>query len=167
MSVMHPIPIPKPQRLDVIKVMEELGITGEDERPVVEVLNKVDLLDADERAAAEALSQLSIERGDTSIDHPLRMPISAVTGEGVPALCDLVDKLITADRETVTIDLGYNTGAARAWLHERGDVVEELENGEGSHVTVRLSEKVRGQFFKMFPDAKAVEETSANSARYV
>jgi len=154
------------QRLDVIKVMEELGITAEDGRPVVEILNKIDLLDDEERAAAGALAKLSVARGTMSIDKPTRTPISAVTGEGVIALCDLVDKLVTADRKTVIINLGQNTGAARAWLHERGDVTEEQEHTDGQYVIVRLSEKVHGQFFKTFPNAKAINKMPANSARH-
>ncbi len=139
------------QRNDVINVLKELGVASENERPVIEVLNKIDLVDEDERLAAQALSRLSEEKSVVTLEDPVRVAASALTGEGVPELCSLIDRFITADRETFDVVLDDDAGAARAWLHERGDVLEERHEGD-VRLTVRLSEKSFGQFAKTFPN---------------
>jgi len=139
------------QRDDVISVLKELGVTTQDERAVIEVFNKIDLIDQDERAAAQMLARLSEERDITTLEEPARVPISAITGDGIVELCDLIDHFVTADRETYSVMISVDAGAIRAWLHERGDVVEETHD-EKTQLTVRLSEKVHGQFVKTFPN---------------
>ena len=152
------------QREDVISVLKELGVTTEDGRPVVEVLNKIDIIDDDERAAATALARLSEEKSIVTLEDPLWAAMSAVTGQGVPEFCDIVDRLVTADRDTYEITLGDDTGAVRAWLHERGDVIEECHE-DGPFLIVRLSEKVHGQFMKSFPDVGIVRSTDLETDR--
>ncbi len=152
------------QREDVIAVLEELGVAAEQERPVIEVLNKIDQLDADERAAAVSAARLSRTRGFYTLDEPARVPASALTGEGLDDLCALIDEFVTADRALLEIRLPGGEGAARAWLHERGDVIEEMLDGD-TIVRVRLSEKTRGQFFKAFPGAEIRDRSADPSAR--
>lgn len=141
------------QRRDVIAVLRDIGIGDDGGRPVIEALNKIDLLDDDARAKLRATIGLSQGRAAFTIEEPARIAISAVTGEGVDDLHDLIDALATAERETVVVELPAEDGKGRAWLHEMGDVRHEETEGGLARLTVRLSEKSRGQFRKAFPNA--------------
>ena len=162
------------QRGDVLAVLAELGIGEEDERPVIEALNKIDLLDTEDRAAVEAIARASLDgdHGTVSagtISAPVRVALSAQTGEGVDDLLALIEDALTAAHQQLRIILPAEDGAARAWLHQRGDVLGE-EAFEGSDsgeivIDVRLSAKTQGQFFKTFPDASMVPEDTRERRR--
>ena len=149
------------QRADVLAVLAELGIGEDDERPVIEALNKIDLLDAEDRATVKAVARASRpERagegpsGCGTIAAPLRVALSAQTGEGVGDLLDCIEDALTAAHERLHIALPPADGAARAWLHQRGDILSEKTEGEAVVIAVRLSAKAQGQFFKSFPAAR-------------
>jgi GTPase len=146
------------QRTDVIKVLNELGIKGDDSRPVIEALNKIDLLDEDDRLDAEAIARLSQTGAQGTLAAPVRAAISAQTGEGVGRLLDLVEEALTAEHGTLTLRLPSPYGAARAWLHGRADILEETQSGEDLIVVARMAEKTEGQFFKLFPEATAADD---------
>lgn len=139
------------QRDDVIDVLEALGISGEDERPVVEVLNKTDVLDIDARADQHAIAHVSRERDLVCLETPKIVCTSALTGDGVEGFLDLVDDLVTAGRHIIEVLLHTQDGAARAWLHKRGDVLSDRHNDNGSIMIVRLDDEANGQFTRAFP----------------
>jgi len=141
------------QRRDVITLLRDIGVGDDGAQPVIEALNKIDLLDDDARAKLQATIGLSQGRAAFTIEEPARIAFSAVTGEGVGGLNDLIDALATAERETVVVELSAEDGKGRAWLHEMGDVRHEEIEGGLARLTVRLSEKSRGQFRKAFPNA--------------
>ena len=151
------------QRDDVIGVLKELGIDAEDQRPVIEALNKIDLLDDEDKAAIEAIARASEIEKPGTISAPLRVALSAETGEGVGALLDLVEETLTAAHDTMLMILPAADGAARAWLHQRAEIIEETAREHDLALTVRLSKKTQGQFFKSFPAARA--EPIAESAQ--
>ncbi|MEL6213938.1 MAG: hypothetical protein AAFQ96_10160, partial [Pseudomonadota bacterium] len=160
------------QRDDVIAVLEALGIKADNSAPVVEVMNKLDLLDTDDRDAMIAGARAAmarLEQGDVSftIDDPLKAPISAINGYGVEGLCAIIDHLITADRATLEVrlpaEMDGDAGAARAWLHERGDIENEINEGMTT-LRVRLSPQVLGQFKKRFPLALVSEDAALATA---
>ena len=140
------------QKQDVLDVLGTLGVRDDDGHAFVEVLNKIDLLDYDDRLAILTSARISREYSAATIDEPVRASISAVTGEGVDALCALIDQIITADR--VTLDISFSDpsilGAARAWLHEHADVIDE-QSDEATIIRVRISEKEKGRFSKSVP----------------
>jgi GTP-binding protein HflX len=139
------------QRQDVIEVLAELGVTAEDDTPVIEVLNKIDLLDEDDRAVAKASARLSRDAATKTIEDPVRVALSAMTGEGMDELLSLIDVELTADRETLSIAVPSSDGAARAFLHAHGDVLAERESEGALSIEVRLTAKAKGQFLKLFP----------------
>jgi len=139
------------QRCDVLEVLEELGVTAESDRPVIEVLNKIDLLDDEDRHALVSTTRLVRDLAPMTIEEPARVAMSAVTGEGIDELYVTIDDILTADRRGYALMLPLDAGAARAWLHENGDVTDETETPTGVSMTVRLNEKKRGQFSKLFP----------------
>ena len=142
------------QREDVIDVLAELGVAGDAETPVIEVLNKIDLLPEDDRKSLLILARGGRDSAARTVEDPLRAAVSAATGEGVEDLLKLADEILTADRERYTIRLPAADGAARAFLHEHGDVASAIEGDEGVAIEVRLSEKSFGQFRKLFPSAE-------------
>ncbi|MBB5519968.1 GTPase HflX [Amphiplicatus metriothermophilus] len=152
------------QRQDVLAVLRELGVRDEGGPPVIEALNKIDLLDAEEKQTLRAACRLSRERAIFAIDEPVRVAISAVTGEGVDELLSLIDDLATEHRETVTVAVPATDGAARARLYEISTVLSEERTDETALITVRIAEKPRGQFLKSFPHARLV--ASAVEQRY-
>jgi GTP-binding protein HflX len=144
------------QRDDVINVLAQLGLDASDGRPVIEVLNKVDLVEDDEREAMIAASRLARSDAPMSIEDPARIAISAVTGEGLSVLCDLIDAVLTVDRETFEISVDSANGAAIAWLHSHGDVQSEEKVDAQVSLRVRLSAKSAGQFRKIYSEIALV-----------
>lgn len=118
------------QREDVIRVMAEIGAGGEEGAPVVEAWNKIDLLDSESRAIRQAEAT---RRDDVVL-------ISALGGEGIDALCQLLSHRLTSAHRLRAIELGAADGAAIAWLHANGAVEEETLKGERLSLKVRLSD---------------------------
>ncbi len=152
------------QRDDVISVLADLGIADDDDRPVIEALNKIDLLDDEERANIFMLSNASLDRGTGTISAPVRIAVSAQTGDNVDKLQALVEDTLTIAHNTISITIPASDGAARAWLHQRSEIVEEMMDGDDVVVIARLSGKVQGQFCKIFPHA--IIDTQRDQARY-
>ena len=98
---------------DVRAVLVDLGIDEEqqDER-LLSVMNKSDLLE-DQDPAREALGNLFDEGCFTS----------ALDGDGIDTLLAAIDRRLGKDRRTENLVLGPADGAARAWLHEHGEVI--------------------------------------------
>ncbi len=142
------------QRDDVIAVLAALGIAQDDERPVIEALNKIDLLSDEECERVEVLSRASQTGGAGTMEIPVRVAISAETGAGVDQLLDFVEETLTAAHETILIVIPAADGAARAWLHQHAEVIDERADKAGLFVEARLSLKARGQFLKSFPAAR-------------
>jgi GTP-binding protein HflX len=122
------------QRIDVIAVlegMEKEGTIDMDWRSrTIEVLNKADLLGGVANVPP---------RGDA-------VPISAVTGEGVPALLAAIDARIAAGMEQAEYDIAPDDGASIAWLYQHGEVLERADGDEWVHVRVRLLPADRARF---------------------
>jgi len=118
------------QSHDVEEVLVGLGIAAEDPR-LVEVWNKIDLIGAAER---ESLANLATRRdGDR---HPVL--VSAVTGEGLDALTDLIEAQLGKSRQTLELDLDPADGAAASWLHRNAEVLSRAMREDGRLViTVR------------------------------
>ncbi len=145
------------QRADVLGVLEELGVVGEQageedtetsDRPLLlEVWNKIDLLDHDLRAIME-------ERGG----RQGAVLISAVTGEGIEGLEVAVRDLLAKDLELHRIHIGTAGGAAAAWLHQHGEVVGSgAEESGGLVIDVRLSDADAARFAAQFGQTAAID----------
>ena len=117
------------QAEDVEDVLTSIGI-GEGEGPArLEAWNKVDLLNEDER---EALLSEAERRGDA-------IPISALTGWGLDRLRSSISHTLQRGTEVHRIRLDAAEGARLAWLHSRGEVLEQRTDGSEIEVDVRLS----------------------------
>ena len=115
------------QRVDVKRVLDEIGVAAD--TPRLEAWNKLDLLEADHRTALLT----------DAAKRPEVMPVSALSGEGVEALVGRVANDLTAGHRRYHLTVPHDDGAAVAWLHERGEVLDR-EEGEGETIfEVRLS----------------------------
>lgn len=115
------------QRADVERVLTEIGA----EAPRVEAWNKLDCLDAEQRQQAVADAA---RRDDVAM-------ISALTGEGVDGLKRLLSDRLTGASRLRHIELPIGDGAAAAWLHENGEVLEETIEADRITYDVRLSDR--------------------------
>jgi GTP-binding protein HflX len=124
------------QRMDVHRVLTELGLEPQVDHGLVEALNKIDLLEPEARAAL--LGQA--HRNDEAV------PISAATGEGCDQLLALLDERVNGGRQLVDLDVPLADGAAIAWLYRNGDVVSRQDDDELAHLSVRLADADLGRF---------------------
>jgi GTP-binding protein HflX len=134
------------QRADVLKVLDELGIEADGERPILEVLNKIDLLDAEDRRALLARSK----RGGA-------LAISALTGDGVPELLARIGEALGAGETVYRLRLDPADGAGLAWAYKHGRVVSRRDRADGLSLTVAIDPADIERFLARFGDSIRVE----------
>ncbi len=140
-------PLGAERKADVEAVLDQIGAGEESGQLVVEAWNKADLLDEDERAVLAAKARVA---------DPLAAPISAETGAGLDALLAIVDSALLGQAELLDVVAGPQDAAARAWLHEHGEVVEETPGEDGSiRIVTRLAGSAAGKFRQVFPEVAA------------
>jgi GTP-binding protein HflX len=122
------------QKADVEAILDSLKV-GTDV-PRIEVWNKIDLLNDDDRAAL-------VIRAERTEDV---QALSAITGEGMPALVDRIGDILTGDTRSEEIGLPYSEGRKRAWLHQRGLIDTEAQGDDGYRLTVRWTARQRAEF---------------------
>ena len=127
------------QAADVEAVLASLGLSEEDSPPRLEVWNKLDLLSVEERG--EMLG--AAERRDDVVG------VSALTGEGVDALREAISHLLHAGSQTHHIRVNAGDGPRIAWLHARGEVVEQHADGDQLHLEVKLSAENWARFERL------------------
>ena len=125
------------QAENVRAILAEMGIAQDEQQArMIEVWNKIDAL-APERA--EALRQIAART-------PRVAAVSALTGEGVPALLDLVAGELAEPMQEETISLRFDQGRQRAWLFDRKLVRAEHPREDGYDLDVRWTDRDRSQY---------------------
>ena len=117
------------QRDDVDDVLSSLGLAEEGAPPRIEAWNKIDLVTGEER---ERLLEEAKRRDDA-------IPISAVTGEGLDVLRELIAARLRSGEQVHCIRLPASAGERIAWLHSRGEVLDQQLDHDEMELTVRLS----------------------------
>jgi GTP-binding protein HflX len=117
------------QRDDVEDVLTSLGLGEEGAPPRIEAWNKIDLVPAEER---ERLHEEARRREDV-------VPISAITGEGLDALRERMAMCLGSGEEVHRIRLAATEGSKIAWLHSRGEVLDQTIDHDELELSVRLS----------------------------
>lgn len=112
------------QAQDVAEILASLGVKPE--VPIYEVWNKLDLVDPSARASLAA----------NAGGRDRVFPLSALTGEGIPALLDAVSLAFDEARTSATLTLPFSAGRRRAWLHTEGVVTSETETEDGWRIEV-------------------------------
>lgn len=115
------------QRVDVEKVLQEIGVS--EQTPRFEAWNKLDLLDDERREDALA---------DAARREDVRV-LSALTGQGVDALVEGVAARLTEGHRRYTLRLDPADGAAAAWLHQHGEVIDQHIEDEQAVYEVRMA----------------------------
>jgi GTP-binding protein HflX len=124
------------QSQDVNRVLNELGIDEVRRGQIIEVWNKLDLLPPEERAAREAQAQRKAGC----------VLVSAVTGEGVGPLLEMIEGRLGAEDLIYEIFVDPADGQGQAWLHDRGEVLSRKSYQDGRmRLKVRLTEDKAGQ----------------------
>jgi GTP-binding protein HflX len=134
------------QRADVLKVLDELGIEADGERPLLEVLNKIDLLDAEDRRTLLSRSK----RGGV-------VAISALTGDGLPDLLARVGQALSAGETVYRLRLDPADGAGLAWAYKHGRVAGRRDRADGLWLTVAIDPADIDRFLARFGDNIRVE----------
>ena len=117
------------QAEDVEDVLSSLGIT-EGEGPIrLEAWNKADLLSEPDRQALLAEAE---RRSDV-------VPISALSGWGVDHLLESMAEALQRGTQIHQIRVDARDGSRLAWLHSRGEVLEQRVDGDAMELSVRLS----------------------------
>jgi GTP-binding protein HflX len=117
------------QAADVATVLASLGLDEPNSPPRLEVWNKIDKMEGPERD--EMLGEA--ERRDNVV------AISALSGEGVPKLLDVVGTQLQAGSTVHHLKLKSSEGGRLAWLHAKGEVLDQRHDGDATHVAVKLS----------------------------
>ena len=122
--LLHVIDCHDENRLDNIDQVEKvLAEIGADEIPVLKVYNKLDLL---------AEREPRIDRNESG--EPVRVWVSAHTGEGIDLLLDAIAELLGDELIHETLVIPHHAGKLRAMLFEQGAVVKEDVDEQGRHL---------------------------------
>jgi GTP-binding protein HflX len=117
------------QAEDVDDVLASLGLAEEGAPPRLEAWNKIDLLPAEER---DRLAEEARRREDV-------VSISAITGEGLDALRQRMAEALRSGEQVHDIRLPASDGGRIAWLHARGEVLDQIVDHDEVRLSVRLS----------------------------
>jgi GTP-binding protein HflX len=124
------------QRADVVTVLNGMVKDGAlDEtwpERCIEVLNKADLLGG----------TANLSTGDG-------IAVSALTGEGLPALLAAIDRRLAAQLVTARYDVPVTDGAKLAWLYRHGEILRRDDDETDVHVEVRMSETDRARYERL------------------
>ncbi len=136
------------QGRDVEKIIEELGLAGENRKPTIEVWNKIDALSPER---LEGL-RLSARRDDDAEPPAL---VSALTREGIEALLQRVETLLAAGRVTLALTLDRADGEGLAWAYSHAEVLEREPLPEGDvRLLLRIAPERYGELARRFPAAR-------------
>jgi GTP-binding protein HflX len=137
------------QKLEVEAILADLGVIGVEGNslPIIEAWNKWDLLSHEDRAMWHDVIAADVP------DKPV-VPISATTGDGVPALLELLGEILTGGARVLELSVPMADGQKLAWLHAHGEVLTETqtEDADGTPVqrlTVKLTPRKLGRFVQL------------------
>ncbi|MFL6734020.1 MAG: GTPase HflX [Sphingomicrobium sp.] len=114
---------------DVDDVLKSLGLAEEGAPPRLEAWNKLDLLGREDR---DALLEEAKRREDV-------IPISALSGEGVEELRQQIAEKLRSTDQVHEVNVDAADGSKLAWLHSRGEVLDQQIDGGEMRLSVRLS----------------------------
>lgn len=133
------------QARDVLTVLAELGVSSETV-PLIEVWNKIDLLPRDEDGSIPALVNTTpVGRVAASI------PVSAKTGEGLPALKSAIEAALAEGSRTYRVHVPHAAGSDVGWLYGHAEIIERIEPDEkGQDFVVRVEPRHLREFQERF-----------------
>jgi len=134
--LLHVVDVSDPQADEQVKavdaVLKEIGAEG---KPTVMVLNKVDQLNGSRDRMTRFLER-----------HPHAVAISAMTGEGLPALVAELGSQLRPIREFMELAVPHEQAGVIARLHQVAQVVERNYNGRKARFKARIPPHLHGEF---------------------
>lgn len=124
------------QKKDVEAVLCDLGLKETVDRELLEALNKIDLFD-------ETKQQMIINQKKK---RPNEWPISAKTGEGVPALLKAVENSLNKGRKTFKLMIPISDGKTLAALYRKGQILSRKDHEKTITLMVRLKSEDEALF---------------------
>jgi GTP-binding protein HflX len=124
------------QQADVMAVLGEIRPEGATTMSPLEALNKLDLVD--QEARVRLLNGCARREGEVAV--------SALSGEGCPALLERIDKRLAAREEMVDVKVALANGAAIAWLYAHGEVIARTDDEAFATLRVTISAANHGRF---------------------
>jgi GTP-binding protein HflX len=133
--LLHVVDISHPQAEEQVaavnSVLEEIGAQG---KPTVMVLNKIDQLPQPD--ALQRYLRL----------YPNAVPVSAITGEGVPELLAELGSALRPEREFVELAVPHENSDVIARIHTVGQVVERKYQGNRTRLKARIPPHLHAEF---------------------
>ena len=142
-------PETREQQESVEGTLADLGIAPDDPR-LVEVLNKADLLPEEERNAAGGSWGVGEIKAAPYPASDRSVVVSALTGEGLDRLLALLDERLAARSQVYTITVGLGDGAALAWLHRHGRIMERRDEDSRAVFSIVLDAADYGRYVNRF-----------------
>lgn len=141
-------PLLNTRRKNVMDILKFLRAGPEFGQSLIEVWNKIDLLDEAKADLMRLAAKKSQQSGDIAA-----FVVSYETGEGLQALLQGLEDMLTKRDELVDIRLFPEKSEIRAWLHAHGDVVREDIGQDGEYaMCVKLSPTNLGRLRVRHPD---------------
>lgn len=126
----------KAQKIDVIKILENLLSTEQIENSMIEVVNKIDLVDEDVRKRLKNKKTKSTS-------------ISATTGEGCNDLKNIIDDFFLSKQVDINLLLPISSGKHIAWLYEHGENIIATPENKFMRIKGKMSQKEYSRFEKL------------------
>ena len=115
-------------------VLEVLGELEATDQPMVTALNKIDQLPGAEE----------IDLSEAGL--PNSVPISAMTGQGIPELLERLERVLDDGMALIDVLLPYGRGDLLALAHQRGLILSEGHEENGTKLVARVPLVLRPHF---------------------
>ena len=135
---------------DVMRILADLGIDEkESEKRLIEVWNKIDRLEPE---AHDAILQKAATRDNV-------LPVSAVNGEGVDKLMEVISNRLSGVLVETTIVIPADKQAMISWAYENAVVDGREDNEDGSvSLDVRLTDQQAAEVERRLGVSKPAQE---------
>jgi len=137
------------QKADVLKVLADLGVEPDGERPFIEILNKIDLLEDDVRAGL-----LARGRGRAGA----AIAVSALTGDGIDTLLERFESALTRGNIAMRLRLTPEDGEGLAWAYRHGQVQERRDGDNGVELLLTANPQEAERFAARFGKNLSMEQ---------
>jgi GTPase len=135
------------QKVDVLKVLADLGVETDGERPFVEVLNKIDLVEPEVRAGLLAGNG---KGGGGPV------AVSALAGDGLDQLLRRFEAELTRANIRYRVTLAHADGEGLAWVYRHAQVLERADGTENIELTVTVDPRDVERFQQRFTEESFV-----------
>lgn len=130
--------------LEVVDVKHENAI--EQSETVNEVLRN---LSSEEKPRVTALNKIDLIENPTEVDttlYPNAVPVSALKGWGLDALCEKIAQVLAENMDTVQILIPFAKSELVELFHRRGHIEREEHRSEGTFIAGRITRALRGYY---------------------